>query len=282
MILVTGATGNIGAEVVRLLLAAGEKVRVLARDPSKAAHLADRAEVVQGDLLQPDSLAAAFAGAERAFVLIGSINDIPAAAGPIFRAAEAAGVRHVVFQSSATIQMRPPNTVGAWHLAGEEALKGTRLAWTMLRPGNFASNSLRWAGPIRAQGSVFAPHGTQRSSVIDPRDIAAVAALALTRPGHEGKTYVLTGPEVISTTEQIDILAAALGKPIRFVQVPVEGARAGMIKAGTPEAIADAVLELMRPESTLEPMLTATVEDVTGRPARPYALWARDHAHLFA
>ena len=282
MIAVTGATGGIGGEVVRLLLEASQQVRVLVRQPEKAAALRGRAEVVQADLLKPETLPAAFAGATKAFVLVGTISDIPAAAGPIFQAAERAGVRHVVFVSSGTIEIEPPTTVGRWHLEGEKHLKATSMGWTMLRPGNFASNTLRWAGPIKSQGAVFAPHGQHRTAVIDPRDIAAVAAKALTSPGHEQKTYVLTGPKPITTEEQVSSLAAVLGKPLRFVEVPEAGARAGMLKAGMGELLADAVLELQRPGRAMRQELTTTVADVTGRAPRSFDEWARDHAAAFA
>lgn len=281
MILVTGATGNIGAEVVRLLLDGKQAVRVLARDPAKVSGLKG-VQVVQGDLMKPSSLAAAFAGVEKAFIMVASIQDIPTASGPIFQAARDAKVRHVVFLSSGTILMKPPTTVGKWHLAGEEALKATGLQWTMIRPGNFASNSLRWAGPIKGQASVYAAHGDHLSAVIDPRDIAAVVAKALTTPGHEGKTHVLTGPALISQRQQMETLARVLGKPIKFVEVPEAGARANMLRVGMPEVMVDAVLELSRPTTTQDEPVNTTVLDVTGQAPRGYEAWARDHAHLFA
>ncbi len=282
MILVTGATGNIGSEIVRLLLADNQRVRVLVRDPAKLGALAERVEVVVGDLMQPSTLPAAFAGIDRAFVMIPVISEIATVAPAVFEAARAAGVQHVVFLSSGTIQMRPPMTIGAWHLAGEAALKASGVAWTMLRPGSFASNSLRWVGSIQGQGAVFAPDGDHGAAVIDPRDIAAVAAKALTGEGHAGQTHVLTGPELISTSQQVAILAEVLGKPIRVVAVPEAGARAGMLKSGMPEVLADAVLEVMRPDAVSEPVLTTTIEDVTGQPARSYAAWARANLAAFA
>jgi uncharacterized protein YbjT (DUF2867 family) len=282
MIAVTGATGNIGAEVLRLLLEANERVRVLVRDPKKMASLKDRVEVHQADLMKPETLPAAFAGATKAFILVADIHDIPTASGAIFQAAERAGVRHVVFVSSGTINITPPTTIGGWHLEGERLLKATSLQWTMLRPGNFASNSLRWAGPIKAQGAVYQANASHRSAVIDPRDIAAVAAKALSTAGHEGKTYVLTGPTAITAAEQVNTLGAALGKTLKLVEVPEAGARAGMLKAGMSETLADAVLQLTRPGHTLEQLVTTTVADVTGRPARSFEQWARDHVGAFA
>ena len=214
--------------------------------------------------------------------LVASIKDIPTASGPIFGAAERAGVRHVVFVSSGTIEMKPPVTVGDWHLEGERQLKATSMAWTMLRPGNFASNTLRWVGPIKSQGSVFASNPNHRSGVIDPRDIAAVAAKTLSSPGHEQKTYVLTGPTAITAADQVRILSDALGKPLRLVEVPEAGARVGMLKAGMSEVLADAILQLTRPAHTLENVVTQAVTDVTGQPARSFEQWARDHVSAFS
>ena len=282
MIAITGATGNIGAEVVRLLLEAKQPVRVLVRDPQKVAHLEGRAEIVKADLSQPETLVSGFAGATKAFILVANIHEIPTAAGAIFQAAERAGVKHTVFISSGTIGISPPTVIGGWHLEGERLLKATKMSWTMLRPGNFASNSLRWAGQIKGQGSVFAAHANHQSAVIDPRDIAAVAAKALSSPGHENKTYTLTGPTPMTAAEQVQLLAAALNKPIKLVEVPAAGARAGMLRGGLTEQLADAILELTAPGHTIDQLVTTTVTDVTGKPARTYAEWARDHATAFA
>jgi uncharacterized protein YbjT (DUF2867 family) len=281
MIAVSGATGNIGSEVVRLLLEAGEKVRVLVRDPSKAAALSAKVEVVKADLMQPETLAAAFKGADKAFILVASIKDIPTAAGKIFEAAEKAGVKHVVFVSSGIIEYAKPAVIGDWHLEGERLLKSTSMQWTMLRPGNFASNSLRWAGMVKA-GIIFSTNAEHPSAVVDPRDIAAVAAKALSSPGHEGKTYVITGPVAMTAVEQVAILSKAIGKPLRVQVIPEAGALANMMKGGMPEALAAGILELTRPGNNMKQVVTTTVADVTGRPARTYEEWLRDNARAFA
>lgn len=282
MILVTGATGSIGSELVRLLVSGGHRVRALARDPEKAKALGAGVEIAQGDLTRPEGFPAALAGVEKLFAMFNA-HDVPERSGPLFEAAKRAGVRHVVFLSSATIHIQPPTQVGRWHLAGEEALKSTGLAFTMLRPGNFNTNALRWAGSIRAQGSVFVPFAESRSTPIDQRDIAAVAAGPLTSAGHEGKTYVLSGPEVLTPRQQVEQIGAAIGRPLKLVEVPEAAARAGMMKAGMPEALADAVLELMRAGAgAAHDGVTSTVSDVTGAPARTFAAWARDHARAFA
>jgi uncharacterized protein YbjT (DUF2867 family) len=281
MILVTGATGDIGGEVTRQLVQGGQKVRVLARDPAKAARMLGSAvEVAKGDLLQKDSLTEAFAGATKVF-LMAHAADLPAAAEHALAAAKQGGARHVVLLSSNTTLMEPIGAIGRWHLAAEQQLEATGIAWTMLRPGNFASNSLRWAPMIKAQGAVFGPAGG-KSTPIDPYDIASVAVKALTTAGHEGKKHLLTGSERLTAAEQIDIIGAALGKTLRYVEVPDEGARAGMLKAGMPEVLADALLELIRLARTgREPATTTTVRDVTGAEPRTFAMWVEAHVSAF-
>src|SRR5689334_10241200 len=154
MILVTGATGTVGCEVVKQLVLAGEKVRVLARDPAKAAKLGDGIEIAQGDLARPETLGAAFVGVDRALVLATG-PQLAELEGNAFDAARKAGVRHIVKLSADAIGFEPEIAIGRWHRESEEKLKASGIAWTMLWPGNFASNALRWAGPIKAQGAVF-------------------------------------------------------------------------------------------------------------------------------
>jgi uncharacterized protein YbjT (DUF2867 family) len=282
MILVTGGTGNIGGALAPMLVAAGEKVRALARDPKKAsAALGPRVAVVAGDLARPDTFPAALAGVERAFFVTHAgptAHDVGAA---FFEAAKAAGVRHIVLVSSSTIEFEPPTAIGRWHGALEARLKESGVAWTMLRPGNFATNSLRWADSIRTQGSVYAPNGSGRSAPIDPRDIAAVAARALTSPGHEGKTYTLTGSELTTPRGQVESIGRALGKALHFVEVPEEGARAGMLKSGMPPMMVDAILELVRGPRGAE-LVTPTVREVTGKEARTFDEWVQENVSAFA
>lgn len=277
MILVTGATGDVGGGVARRLLAAGEKVRVLARDPAKAAKLGD-VDVAKGDLLDAAALAAAMKGAEKLF-LMAHAQDLPQVAAHAVAAAQAAGVRHVVLLSSYTVATHPKTAIGRWHHEAEQAIEATKLQWTMLRPGNFSSNTLRWAPTIKGQGCVFSPDGASTSAPIDPADIAAVGAVALMANGHEGKRYVLTSEQTLSVRDQVETLARVIGKPIKFVDVPPEAARAGMLKAGLSEELVAAVLEL---RGTAETLQTTTVHDVTGKPARTYEDWARAHAAAFA
>lgn len=281
MILVTGATGNIGVEVVRRLVGAERAVRVLARDPAKAARLLPAVEIARGDLHDPASVEAALTGVESAFLLAEAL-ELPAIARTFAAAATRAGVGHVVLNSSGTIDIGRPTRLGAWHLEAEEALKDAGLAWTMLRPGNFATNTLRWAATIRAQGAVFAPGESAWNVPIDPRDIGAVAAQALMDPAHRNRTYLLTGPAAMTVHEQVDTIGRAIGKVIRVVEVPEARARAGMLAAGLSEVLVEAILELTRPGEHSDTAITTTIRDVTGEAPRTFADWVRDHASAFA
>ncbi len=283
MILVVGATGQIGGELVRLLTAANAAVRALTRDPEKAAHLPAGVERVRGDLGAPETLAVAFAGVDKAFVMAHATPHMQGHVKNAVAAAKGAGARHIVFLSSYSVEHLPSSALGRWHRAGEDEVAASGIDFTFLRPGNFASNALRWGETIRAQGAVFDASAGSRSAPIDPRDIAAVAAAALTSDGHAGKSYTLTGPEVMTAREQVDVVARVLGKPVRHVPVPIEGARAGMLKGGMPEVIADAVLELVKGgDSLAEPLLTTAVRDVAGREAHTFETWARDNVRHLA
>jgi uncharacterized protein YbjT (DUF2867 family)/2-polyprenyl-3-methyl-5-hydroxy-6-metoxy-1,4-benzoquinol methylase len=281
MILVTGATGNIGSVVLDRLIEAGQKVRVLARDPAKLSKVGGAAEVVKGDLASPETLDAAFAGADKAFV-VATGPDITKLAINAFDAAEKAGVKHVVFISSSAVNVEPPIAIGRWHQEAEAKLKASGMAWTILRPGAFASNALQWTATIKAQGAVYMPTGEGKSAPIDPRDIADVAATALLSPGHEGKEYELSGPEALSMAEQVEKIGAAVGQPLRFVDVPADMARGWLVRAGLPEAIVDAMLEALAITKAGHGWtVTSTVEQVLGRKARTFDAWVADNAAAF-
>jgi uncharacterized protein YbjT (DUF2867 family) len=281
MILVTGATGNVGGEVVKQLLEAGAPVRVLARDPAKAAKLGAGVSVVRGDLAAPETLGPAFAGVTKAFVL-STGPDLARLAGNAVDAAKKAGVAHVVLLSVLGAEFEPSFELGRWHRESERKLEASGLAWTFLRPGSFASNALSWVSSIKAQGVVYSPYGEGKSAPIDPRDIAAVAVKALLAPGHEGKAYSLTGSAAITTGEQVAKISAAIGRPLRFVDVPPEAARDGMLEAGMHPLLVDALLELMaRVRAGHGATVSTAVADVLGRPARTFDAWLHDHVAAF-
>ncbi len=281
MILVLGATGTTGGEVARQLIAAGHRPRLLVRTPDKAAAFADGAELARGDLGDPESLRAAMRGVERVY-LVSSGGDLVGLEGNVIDAARASGVRHVV-KLSVLGADAPEIFFARAHAESERRLRESGLAWTMLRPGNFASNTLGWAETIRTQGAFYQPTGEGRWAAIDPADIGAVAVRALTEPGHEGEAYALTGPEALSVASYAAVLAEVLGRPVRFVDVPPEAAREGMLGAGMPPAYVDGLLDLMAAmKADRMAEVTDGVPRLLGRPATPFADWARRHRAAFA
>jgi uncharacterized protein YbjT (DUF2867 family) len=282
MLLVTGATGNVGRELVRALVGEGAEVRVLVRDPGRAAGLPESAERVVGDLGEPGTLGAAFKGVERLFLLtpgIGLEHTAHAVA-----AARAAGVRHVVHLSSYNVLGDPVPAMGRWHRDREDAIRAAGIPATFLRPGGFMSNALDWLPTIRAGGYLLDPIGPGRFAPIDPVDIAAVAALALCEDGHQGREYVITGTETFTVAEQAKVLGAAIGREleVRPVASPEEAVRA-RFPHGAPPALAAAIVEgftLMRADTT--GFRTGTVRELLGREPGTFAAWCARNAHRFA
>jgi uncharacterized protein YbjT (DUF2867 family) len=282
MILVTGATGVVGSELVGQLLESGEKFRVLARDPSKLERLKGRAEIAQGDLEQADSLHAAMQGIDHVFLL--TVDQATATDSNVIQAAKAAGVHHIVKLSTSFVVNDPQTAIGRWHAEKEKLLMESGLGWTMLRPGGFMSNSLQWARSIKSQGKVFIPTGDTKTAPIDPADIAAVAKLALCQAGHEGKAYELSGAELLSGAEQVEILAKALGKPIKAQPVTVVAALEGMRQnpSATPVMIEarGEMLEAIR-SGKLSRKPTGDVLKLTGKAPGTFAHWCEAHKAAF-
>ena len=197
MILVTGGTGEIGSEVLRLLSQAGIPARALTRKLQKAQALAGITWVA-GDLARPETLTTAFEGARTVFLLTHYLEDMVELQHNAIAAARAAGVSHVVKVSAfaATPHSRAP--IGRWHYQVEMELQESGLAWTMLRPHHFMQNLLAQAEYVVKDGAIYSPSGDGKIPYVDARDVAAVAFVTLTQPGHHGKTYVVTGSEAIS------------------------------------------------------------------------------------
>ena len=280
MILVTGATGTIGGEVARQLVAAGIKPRLLVRDPKKASDFSGKAELVQGDLAKPESLDAAFKGVEKLFLVTAGV-DGPTLEKNAIAAAKRAGVQHVV-KLSVIGADQPAITFAKWHAEGEKALLASGLKWTLLRPGSFMSNTLFWLPTLKSQGAFYDSQGEGKYAPIDPADIGAVAVKALTEKGHEGKAYPMTGPASFTLTQQAAMLSKAIGKPVKYVDVPPEAARQGMLSAGMPPAYVEAIVDLSTfLKSGKADVVLPTVEQVLGRKAGTFDDWATRHAAAF-
>jgi uncharacterized protein YbjT (DUF2867 family) len=274
MILVTGATGNVGGSVVRQLLDVGENIRALTRDPG-AARLPTGVDVVGGDLADPSTLAGAFDGIDRMFLF-----PVPATAAAVTELAVRAGVRRVAVLSSSAVTQPGDNMVSVMHRTVEDAVLRSGLDATFVRPGGFATNTLSWAPSVRAEGVVRAPYPGAAMNSIHEADIAAVATAALLDDKHAGAAYQLTGPASITQAEQVRAIAAATGREVRFEELTPERARAAMAQV-MPAEIADLMLGYLAGSVDTVAEVLPTVEEVTGRPARTYAEWAADHAADF-
>ncbi|MFG1790871.1 NAD(P)H-binding protein [Nocardia sp. NPDC049149] len=282
MILITGATGTIGSEVVRQLVARGEQVRAVTRDPARAA-LPPEIEVVRGDYTDLASMAAAFAGADAAFV-VGLLGpDYIELDRALITAARDAGVRRIVKLSAIGTGSAELGRIGTWHLPGEQAAQDSGVDWTILRPSSFASNTLSWVDAIRAGQPVPNMTGTATQGVIDPHDVAAIAVEALLSSGHAGQIYTLTGPELLTTADQAATLSAALGRPVAVFDVPDAAAREHLRAAGRSDEFIDGALAgqaFVRAGGNA--ILTDDVHKVLGRPPRTFADWAAAHTTAFA
>ncbi|MFB7368936.1 NAD(P)H-binding protein [Streptomyces sp. NPDC056222] len=276
MILVTGATGNIGSALLNELQARGVgPLRGLTRDASRAVF-PEGVEAVEGDFAEPASLKPALEGVRSLFLVsrLGSDADI-------LEAARQAGVEHVVLVSSITVQTHLHLGPAGENLAVEELLKASGMAWTILRPTQFASNSLMWAAAIRDRETVRAPYAAIALPTIHPADIASVARVALTEPGHQGCTYALTGPEPVTARQQVEAIAAALGREVAFAEISRQEAFAQMAAVFGAEA-ADAVLDVTGGDVNDELLMVRdTVSQVTGSAARPFQQWASENADAF-
>jgi uncharacterized protein YbjT (DUF2867 family) len=275
MILVAGAAGNVGGELVRVLASAGEPVRGLVRG-GREHTLPAGVEAAAGDLNEPSSLRDALRGVSGVFLLPG-YKDMPG----VLAEAGRSGVRRVVLLSGSSAADRDmSNAITRYMVDSEAAVRDSGVPWTILRPSGFASNALQWAPQLRAGDLVRAPFGGVRVAVIDPYDIAAVAARALTSAGHEGRTYRLTGPQALLPAERVRVLGGVLGRDLRFEAQPDAEARAEM-SAAMPAEYVDAFFSFYADGTLDESPVLPTVHEVTGAQPRTFQRWANAHAEAF-
>ncbi|MCI3931322.1 SDR family oxidoreductase [Streptomyces sp. AN091965] len=273
MIVVTGATGNIGRTLVPLLADAGEDVVAVSRREAPA-DLPAGVRHARADVGSAADMAPVLAGADALFLLIGGeLNAHGESPRALLDAAVGAGVKRVVLVSSQLNSTRPEAPSHARLREFEAAVRGSGLDFTVLRPGGFASNAYAWADAVRSERTVFAPFADVALPVVDPADIAEVAAAALREDGHAGRTYELTGPRAVSPRQQAAALAEALGEEVTFVELSREQARAHLARFMPEEAI-DGTLDVLGRPLPAEQEVSGDVERVLGRPARPFAAWA--------
>jgi uncharacterized protein YbjT (DUF2867 family) len=284
MILVTGATGLNGSELVRRLSAKGIPSRALVRNPAKAQPLASlpNVEVVEGDMARPDSLTDALRGVERAMLISSSDQTMVEVQSSFIDAARRAGVQHIVKLSGIIPELDSPFRFARMHAEIEKRLEASGVAYTHLRAGEFMPSYFRQVPSIVARGVMALPMADARIASIDIGDIAEVAIAVLTTSGHEGKTYPLTGPESLTMADVAAKLSAAIGKPVRYVDVPPEDARQARLAAGMPPYLAEGLDELFAErrkgkESTVWP----TIQEVFGWAPTSFDEFARRNAAIF-
>lgn len=284
VIVVTGATGNIGRCLVGRLLADGAAVRALTRDPARAA-LPAGAETVRADLTGTPDLAPLLAGADALFLNLAAGGEAVTA---LVDAAVAAGVRRIVLNSSMAVTDTPAddsNHIARMHAALERTVRASGLEWTFVRGSNYSTNTLAWAPSIRASGVVRDAHPGAQGTPVHEADLADVAAVALLdRSGaHQGQAYLVTGPEVLTVAQQVAEIGRATGRETRVEQISEEAAAEAMAGPHLPKEAARELVRLFGKmvDAPSFPVSDA-VERVTGHPGRTYAEWARDHAEDFS
>ncbi|MQY27374.1 SDR family oxidoreductase [Nocardia aurantia] len=274
---VFGARGNVGRHVAAGLSARGAKIRATSRTPDPAGF-PPGTDIVAADLERPGTLPAALDGAERVF-----LYAKPTGIDGFVAAAESAGVRHVVLLSSAAIGKpgAEHNPIAREHLAVETAIEKSGLAWTFIRPGMFATNTLWWwRQPIRDEGRVRVPYPDTQTAPIHEKDLAALAVTALTEPGHHHRIHHVYGPESLTVRQQIRHIGAAIGREIDLEVIGADRARIELGKTMPPSGV-EAILAAWQAGTTAPARTSTIIADLTGRPAQTFARWAEDHRDEF-
>jgi uncharacterized protein YbjT (DUF2867 family) len=284
MILVTGATGLNGTALVRKLSAKGVPLRALVRNAAKAAEIAalPNVEIAIADMAKPETLPAALAGVDRAMLNSSADPAMVEVQSNFIAAAAKAGVRHVVKLSGIMPELDSPFRFARMHDEIEKRLEASGMAFTHLRAGEFMPSYFRQVPMILAKGALFLPMENQRIASIDIGDLAEIAELVLTNPGHEGKIYPLTGPEALTMTEVAERLSAATGKTIKYINVPPEDVRKAQLAAGVPPYIADALAELFAERRKgKESQVWPIAQTLLGRRPTSFAEFAARNAAIF-
>jgi uncharacterized protein YbjT (DUF2867 family) len=283
MILVTGATGSTGSEVIKRLAGSGADIRAMVRKIPRGMYTPSGVEFVAGDFDSSASVRRALEGVDRAFLVTNSSERVEAQQLGFVEEARGAGVRHIVYLSQLHAAADSPVRFLRYHAAVEDAIAASGIAFTHLRPNLFMQGLLGVRSSIVSQGRFFAPAGDARVSVVDVRDIAVVAAAALMQNGHEGKTYDLTGPEALTHSEMASYLTVVSGKRVEFVNICDDVMRDALLGFGFPEWQADGLVEdyqhYRRGEASA---VSSSVHEVTGCPPRSFAVFAVDFRKAFS
>jgi len=275
VILVTGANGTTGSEVVRQLVNANKKVRALVRDRAKAAKFEPAVEVFVGDLSKPETLERAFAGIEATYVVAPNDgSDITGLEANAYRAAKMAGVKKIVKLSARDVDssLMVGLPLAAMHVESERRLRELGIPWTILRPGPFMSSLIvQWR--LLERGTLALPTGEGREPLIDPHDVAAVAVATLTPGRHDGETIDLSGPELVSYADVVNSIGRAVGRPLQFIDMPESDWRRAMVEAGAPEALVAVTTRWYAAVREGQMTVAPGVADVLGHPGRTVDQW---------
>jgi uncharacterized protein YbjT (DUF2867 family) len=283
-ILVTGATGAVGTALVSGLSAQGQNVRALVHNPDRARQLSGSdAEIVFADYADLPSVRAALDNVDSVFLACGNVPDQVEYECTVIDEAEKVGVERIVKLSARGAAIGSRVAYWDWHGLIERHLQASGVPSVVLQPGFMMTNLLAAADQVRHQGMFFAPAADARIAMIDPHDVAAVAAVALTADGHGGQTYVLTGPEAITYQRVARELSAVTGRSVGYVDIPDEAATAALIEAGLPPFVAQQVVTVFGElRAGVQAAATDTVQALTGQSARSFAAFARGRATAFA
>ena len=278
MILVTGATGNVGREVVKLLLESGEQVVAVTRNPARAA-LPTGAHVVGGDPSHPQTLASALQDIKTVFISPRSLGD---ATAELLERAAAQGTERVVALSAETVEFGGGyKRFSDAFRAIEDEVKASGLQWTILRCSDFAVNALVWAPQIRQAGVVRGPYGEGATSTIHERDVATISARVLIDSTHVERTYLLTGPQSLTQRAKVHLIGEAIGRDVPWIEVAPEMFRQAMLAQGLPEDVPDRIIGFWSDRLSQPGPTSSTVEQILNRPALTFATWAAEHADAF-
>lgn len=283
-ILVIGATGNVGSQVVQQLAAAGANTRAAVRSISKADGLKSAGvSLIEIDMNKPETFQAAFEEVEKVFLLTPPFANMVEITANLVEAAKKAEVKHIVKQSGLNANTKPEATLLRWHREGEKIIEASGIPYTFLRPNSFMQNYTNSSGQtIKTQSTFYKPMGDAKVSLVDVRDIAAVAVAALTQSGHEGKAYDITGSEALSNEQIAEILSTVVGRKITYVDVSDDAVSQGMKAGGIPEVVVDAFMELNHiAKAGYASDVSPVVEQVTGKKPISFEQFARDYVDVF-
>ena len=275
-ILVTGATGNVGKYLIHQLLLDGHTVRAFCRNP-ELVDFPKNVEIISGDILKKDDVEKALNNIDKAFLLMS--NDH----GSIFSSALAVNkIKHVVLLSSYSVEidwLSKNNFIAKHHIEGESLLIKNNIPYTFLRPSGFMTTAFQWMDSIKLQNKAFLPYPDLAHAIIHPEDIALCASIALGNDIHIGKSYLLTGPELITPRDQISILSKEIGKNIEVVQLSKDETIKSMSK-NLPSIIVDSILELLESKPKII-NVSENVKKLTNTKGIPFSTWAKENSHFF-